>query len=257
MIFSETRAFNLFLAALVFLVILTSTFFVEFLFLSEAGNPSVTDNIIIPGLSSALLSTLLVVALFWRTRFLSEKVREQYVRQAREDLEKTLNTMTDFVSVHDRDFKVVKVNQALCEFLGKTPEEIIGRPCYRVFHDSDQPFPNCPQLKTAELDHPVTEIINDPKIGVPLQVTCSPFLEDGVFQGSLHVARVSEEGSGSGRKGNTANVFPICASCKSIRNRDNVWMSPEEYFIKNHKFEFTHTFCRECQESLYPDFIKK
>ena len=76
--------------------------------------------------------------------------KEKELLKAKEDLEDTLNTMPDFVSVHDRDFTVTKVNNALCEFLNKRPEKLIGNKCYQVFHDTSEPYKNCPHEKTSE-----------------------------------------------------------------------------------------------------------
>ena len=254
---STTSAVNLSLATQVFLVMLTSIFSVEFIIrtFSHSKLRPFDDNQLLIGLTTAILATLLIVTLFLRTRQLNATLKEKELLKAKEDLEDTLNTMPDFVSVHDKDFKVTKVNNALCEFLNKRPEEIIGKQCFQVFHNSSEPYKNCSHKKTSELGHPVTEIVNDPNIGVPLQITCSPFFDDdGTFQGSLHTARVSEEINH--RRNKAGEIFPICASCKSIRNNDSEWVPLEDYFIKKHEFQFTHTFCRDCQEKLYPEFIK-
>jgi transcriptional regulator with PAS, ATPase and Fis domain len=163
--------------------------------------------------------------------------------------------MTDFVSVHDKNFKILKANQALCDFLGKSSGEIIGKPCYEIFHNTTEPFEGCPHKKTTTTGHSVTEIINDPNIGVPLQITCSPFFDaDEVFQGSVHIARTHEPVERKRNKNEA--MIPICAGCKSIRKIDNCWVPPEDYFVKTFGHRFTHTICRDCQEKLYPEFIK-
>lgn len=158
--------------------------------------------------------------------------------------------MTDFVSIHDTNFRVIKVNQALCDFLEKEPGEIIGKFCYQVFHDSEEPYVECLQRSAAELNHSVTKIINDPYIGVPLQITCSPLFNDGEFQGTVHIARVVEKTAAHGKK--LDEMISICASCKSIRNGKESWIPPEEYFIKHCDSKFTHTICKDCQKKLYP-----
>lgn len=252
---SGTKAVDFPLATLVFFSILASMLFVEAIsaaFLRFEFHP-LADNLFIR-LTTALLATILIVSILLRNRQLFIKLKEKELCGARKDSETTFNALTDFISVHDKDFIVTRVNNALCEFLGKRPEEIVGKPCYRIFHDTDEPIENCPHNKTIELGHPVAEIINDPNLGVPLQITCSPFFDDkGLFLGSLHVARVSE---GITRKNRNAELFPICASCKSIRNHDNEWLPLEDYFIKKHMPQFTHTICRDCQKKMYKDFIK-
>lgn len=249
------KAADFSLASLVFFSILVPMLFVEVF----AGTffpfefHALTDNLFIR-VTTALLATLLVVSLLLRNRQFVIALKDRELRKAREDSEKTLNTLTDFISIHNKDFIVTRANNALCEFLGKRPEEIIGKPCYRVFHDRGAPYENCPHKKAIELGHPAAEIINDPCIGVPLQITCSPFFdEQGVFLGSLHAARVSE--GINKRKDSSVELFPICAACKNIRNSDNEWLPFEDYFINKHMFQFTHTICKDCQKKMYQDFI--
>jgi hypothetical protein len=137
--------------------------------------------------------------------------------------------------------------------LGKSSEEIIGKFCYQLFHNLNEPFEDCPHKKTSEIGHSETEIINDPNIGVPLQITCSPlFNDDEIFQGSVHIARAHEPVDKQREK--AGEVIPICAGCKSIRKSDNTWIHPEDYFVKKHDFQFTHTICGECKDKLYSEF---
>lgn len=255
---SVIRYLHFLLAGLVFLIILASYLFVGFLLqdVLHDGKHPLDDSRLFMGTVSALFATPLIGALFFRARRLVSESKDRELFMAKKDLENTFNTMTDFVSVHDRKFTITRVNKSLCEFLGKAPEEMIGKQCYQVFHNRDEPYENCPHRRIAELDHPVTEIINDMHLGVPLQITCAPFFDDeGVFLGSLHVARASEE-TGKRSEKKPGALLPICASCKSIRNGENTWSSPEEYFMKKYETRFTHTLCRGCQEILYPNFIR-
>lgn len=212
------------------------------------------DSYLVIGTTTATLSTLLIMALFLRTQQLETKLKSKELLQAKEDWEKTFNTMTDFVSVHDKDFIITKVNHALCEFLGKKPEELIGSLCYKLFHNLNAPYDNCPHLKAAELEHPLTEIVSDPYLGVPLQITCAPFFdENGEFQGSVHMARVLPAVETTSNK--IEELIPICASCKNIREDDHNWIIPEEFFLKNYDAQFTHTLCKGCQKKLYPELM--
>jgi len=222
--------------------------------LSAEPGPLAHKHLVIE-LPAALLATLLIVSLFFHKQHLSKKAATAELLKPEDDWEKTFNTMTDFVSVHDKDFKIIKANQALCDFLGKSSREIIGKRCYKIFHNTNEPFAGCPHKKTTETCHSVTEIINDPNIGVPLQITCSPFFDDNAtFQGSVHIARAHEPVREQNNK--TGEIIPICAGCKSIRKFDNKWVPPEDYFVRKFGYRFTHTICRDCQEKLYPEFIK-
>lgn len=102
----------------------------------------------------------------------------------------TFDLISDFVSLHDRDFRIVKANKALADFMGLKPWELIGRRCYEVFHCTNEPWPNCPHVKTLKSKQPATEEVDDPHIGVPLLVTTSPVInEKGELLGSIHIAK--------------------------------------------------------------------
>ena len=46
--------------------------------------------------------------------------------------------------------------------------------------------------------------------------------------------------------------LPICASCKKIRNDENLWEEVETYISRNVDVDFTHSLCEECERKLYP-----
>ncbi len=50
-----------------------------------------------------------------------------------------------------------------------------------------------------------------------------------------------------------SNIYPICASCKRIRDKDGAWMQVESYFRKHAGAEFSHGICPECRPKLYPE----
>ncbi len=189
-------------------------------------------------------------------RDVSDRKRNDMLIQAQKEWEQTFNTMTEFVSVHDKDFKVTKVNEALCEFLGKRPEEIVGKFCYQVFHNDDRPVANCPHAKSMQVGHAVTMEVNDQHLGVPLHITCSPYFDESDnFKGSVHIARSSfERYMGHGTHPLPHHFTSICASCKNIRIENDDWVHLEDYFRKKYGEQFTHCICRKCQKKLYPEF---
>jgi len=49
-------------------------------------------------------------------------------------------------------------------------------------------------------------------------------------------------------------IFPICASCKKVRNDKGYWEQIEVYIRDRSEAEFSHGICPECMKKLYPDF---
>jgi len=130
-------------------------------------------------------------------RVLNEIELEMQLKTTKKELQRmvlewqqTFNSISDFVSVQDEKFRILKVNKALADYLGKKPEELIGKPCYQVIHNLNHPIENCPMMKTKEFLKASTQEINDPNIGCPLMITTSPrFDKDGIFKGTVHIAR--------------------------------------------------------------------
>jgi hypothetical protein len=46
--------------------------------------------------------------------------------------------------------------------------------------------------------------------------------------------------------------IPVCAHCKSIRDKQNVWHPIEHYLVKHPEADFSHSICPECIKKLYP-----
>ena len=117
-------------------------------------------------------------------------VVEKELRQAERQWNQTFNCIADFVSVHDLEHRFLRVNKPLAEYLGLTPEEIVGKRCFEVMHNINEPWCDCPHSKTLDTKLTVTARVNDPHIGVPLSITTSPLLDDNnELIGTVHIAR--------------------------------------------------------------------
>ncbi|MHB8788326.1 MAG: PAS domain-containing protein [Desulfobulbaceae bacterium] len=216
------------------------------------------------GSTSTILAALLTFTLFFLSRSLARTARQQRAisrlladrTQEQEEWRRTFDTMTDFVSVHDGNFKIVKANKALCEFLDKRPEDIIGRYCYQVFHDRTTPIDGCPHAKAKDIGQPVAMEVHDLHLGLPLLITCSPFAdEQGHFAGSVHIARI-QPSVNAGCKIDPAHFIPICASCKDIRDEGGNWVKIEDYVHLRFKGVLTHSICKTCQKKIYPQLFQ-
>lgn len=51
-----------------------------------------------------------------------------------------------------------------------------------------------------------------------------------------------------------SGLFPICSSCKKIRDDSGYWNQIESYIRDHSEAEFSHGICPECAKKLYPDF---
>ncbi len=102
-----------------------------------------------------------------RTAKLEEEIRrhratEQALRKSEEEKNNILQTMSEIVVYLDRDRKVLWANRAAAESVGLSPDELIGRYCFREWHQRNQPCPTCPGTKIYETGRARTGEIHTP-----------------------------------------------------------------------------------------------
>lgn len=122
------------------------------------------------------------------------KRAEDKIKQAAEEWRATFDSIVYLVSIHDRDFRLVRVNKAFADAFEMKPKELIGKTCYEIVHGTNEPVPNCPHKATIETKEPATGEFFAPHPGIHLEVTTSPvFNEKGEVVASVHVARDTTE----------------------------------------------------------------
>jgi len=118
------------------------------------------------------------------------KEAEERLRQAAEEWIATFSAITDFVCIHDKDFRFIAANRACAEMLKMEPKELVGKTCYKIVHGTNEPWPDCPHRQTLEDGKPHTAEFFEPHLGVHLEVSTSPmFNEKGDVIATVHIAR--------------------------------------------------------------------
>lgn len=112
------------------------------------------------------------------------------LKRANNDWERTFNTVPDFIAIIDLQHNIVKINQAMADRFGITPQDAVGLKCYHLIHGTDKPIEACPHTRLLEdgLEH--TAEIAEERLGSIFWVTVSPLKDqDGKLFGSLHMAK--------------------------------------------------------------------
>lgn len=147
---------------------------------------------------------------------------EYDLTEANERWQTTFDSMPDFISIHDRDFTIIQANQALIEFLDKTPEEIIGAKCCQIFHDSCTPWMSCPHRELLATGRSHTSEVIDPHLGIPLLVTVAPIRREGQVIGSIHIAKnISHQKKLAEERQKNINLESIAALCGGLAHDFN------------------------------------
>ena len=110
------------------------------------------------------------------------------IKRNEEEWEKTFNSVPDLIAIIDSDYRIVRVNRAMAERLGKTPEQCIGLHCYQYVHELPHPPDYCPHAETLKdgREH-VSEVHF---FDSEWLVSTSPIFDAvGDIAGAVHVAR--------------------------------------------------------------------
>ena len=110
------------------------------------------------------------VALF---EVISERKRaEEVLRRSKEEWERTFDAVPDLIAILDEHHRIVRANRSMAQVLGAKPEDLIGKACYEVMHQSSGPLPICPhsQLLCDGQEH-IEELR---ELGRDLLVSASP-----------------------------------------------------------------------------------
>lgn len=123
------------------------------------------------------------------------KMAEIKLSQAAKEWQSTFDSISDMISIHDRDFKLVRVNKAFADAFHKTPDDFVGKHCYEIMHGTDSPIAGCPFEKTLETSLPGLIELFEPHLGIWVQISTSPiFNEKGEVTAMVHTTRdVSEQ----------------------------------------------------------------
>jgi PAS domain S-box-containing protein len=118
------------------------------------------------------------------------KQGEERLEQAAQEWRTTFDSITDLISIHDKDNRIVRMNKAYADLLKTTPQEIIGKFCHEVMHGTKEPPSSCPHLQTLNTGKPAALEIYNPNFEAYFHELVSPlFNEKGEVTGSVVVVR--------------------------------------------------------------------
>jgi len=117
--------------------------------------------------------------------------RERIARQRiADEWQATFDSITDLISIQDKDCKLVRVNKAYADAFHMSPDQLIGKNCYEVIHATQNPIDNCPHIKTIDTEKPERVEIFEPRLGLYLEVSTSPIFDDnGKLVNTVHLAK--------------------------------------------------------------------
>lgn len=153
-------------------------------------------------LSIFVVSFLIVIVIFtWnvslkkqvriRTRELQEDIAKRKVTE--EELSKfarqwqiTFDATNEAIWTLDKDHVILLCNESSKKMFNKTTDEIIGKKCWEIVHDTSQPVDECPCLKAKQGFKRETMVLQVEDKW--LLITVDPIIdEEGNFSGAVHI----------------------------------------------------------------------
>lgn len=122
---------------------------------------------------------------------LAHRQSEEALLQAKENWESTFDAHTDMITIHDKDFNVLRANKAARKILGmEKPEGMQLAKCFHYCHATEQPISECPAQISFRTGEPATACIFEPHLSAHVEIrTMARFGPDGRVLGVIHIVR--------------------------------------------------------------------
>ncbi len=240
----------------------------------EKRNPSVEDMVVEITSSAIKEPGGRIVAGMEVVRDITERKRlEKMITIAKKEWEDTFDDISEAITIHDKDFNIIRANRAAEELLGIDFPRIFDQKCYKSYHGTDSPPENCPSCRALTAGtHTISEVF-EPNLNKYIEIKAFPrFDKNRSIIGVVHVARdismrkaieeereklIVELQDALAKVKTLKGLLPICAACSKIRDERGDWTHVDVYIRDHSEAEITHSYCPECAQEHFPKNRKK
>ena len=114
----------------------------------------------------------------------------EQIAKAKADWEESFDTINDAITIHDKEFNIIRANKAAEKMLGQPVQVLLKQKCFRSYHGTEGPPVICPSCDTLRTGIASTTEVYEPFLDKYLEVKALPrFDEDGNLSGLVHVVR--------------------------------------------------------------------
>ncbi len=144
------------------------------------------------------------------------KKMEEKVFQISHDWEETFNTITDMITVHDKDFNIIRSNKAAEKILGLPCLEVSRAKCYEHYHGTGSSPKGCPSCQCFLTGEPNTSEMFEPHLNKFIEISAIPrFDSRQQMVGLIHIVR-----DVTGRKKAEQQIETQMQRLSALRNID-------------------------------------
>ena len=168
--------------------LVTSVIIGIIIYSSKMGNHTLINLVAV---SVLIIAAVLYLSYKRRLKdLLKIRKTEKDLLYAAEEWRSTFDAISDMLSIHSKDFKIIRVNKAFAEAHNMEPSEVIGKHCYELIHGTKGPPFYCPCKKTFEEGRPNYAEEFEPNLGIYVAASTSPlFDKNGQIRASIHIAK--------------------------------------------------------------------
>ena len=141
------------------------------------------------------------------------------VAKAKSEWETTFDAVTDLITIRYKDYRIIRANKVAFKRYGLKPEQMIGKKCFEILHQSDQPCEGCYVTKTLMTKKPASGERDSKYLnGIFQYYTFPVYDEDGEVVAVVDLAReITEEKRLEIEKEVINNINKILASSIDVR----------------------------------------
>ena len=218
-------------------------------------------------------STGKVVAGIEAVRDITQRKRmEEKLRESEERFRGIFEDGPLGMLIADPNFKILKVNRAVCEMLGYAEADLTGRSIGEITHAEDMEKSTGLSKQLLHGEVPLFRLEkryvkkNGEALWVNLTVTAIRGQEGKVLYALGMVENISRRRLAEQERERLVRnlqqaldnaktlhgLLPMCAWCKKIRNDKGYWQKVEAYVQEHSDASFTHGICPECLNKVDP-----
>ena len=117
------------------------------------------------------------------------KKAENEIQKARREWENIFQAIGHPTLVLDADHRLIHANAAAEKSAGRPEKELMGKTCYQIFHNTNEPSEGCPFERMAASNPFETIEMEMEALGGDFLVSCTPMLDkEGRIEKVIHIA---------------------------------------------------------------------
>jgi PAS domain S-box-containing protein/putative nucleotidyltransferase with HDIG domain len=148
----------------------------------------------------------------------ARKLMEAQIYHAKQDWEETFDTITDMITIHDKDFNIIRSNKAAEKILGLPFLEVKRAKCFNYYHGTDSPPEGCPSCQCLKTGMSAAFEIFEPHLNMFIEIRAIPrFDSSGNIAGLIHVVRDITDKKEHERK--TEAIVSVSSALRAAKSR--------------------------------------